>query len=153
MTVVFALLDESTDPREPWRGEPEPAPEPRPLGTMGRVLVVDDDELLRRVVGRMLEEAGYEVMLAANGFEALSCVNVADPFDVVVADLRMPGMSGRALGERLAVLQPGLPILYISGYTSDWQPELATRDTSAFLPKPFAESDLLQSLRTLLGNR
>ena len=153
MTVVFALLDESADTREPWKGDPEPAPEPRPFGTLGRVLVVDDDELLRRVVGRMLEEAGYEVMLAANGLEALSCVNTSEAFDAVVADLRMPGMSGRALGERLAALHPGLPILYISGYTSDWQPELATRATSAFLPKPFAESDLLQSLRVLLGNR
>lgn len=153
MTVVFALLGDNADTREPWRGEPEPAPDPRPRSTLGRVLVVDDDELLRRVVGRMLEEAGYEVMLAANGLEALSCVNSADAFDAVVADLRMPGMSGRALGERLAAISPGLPVLYISGYTSDWRPELATRATSAFLPKPFAESDLLQSLRALLGNR
>jgi CheY-like chemotaxis protein len=153
MTVVFALFSESADTHEPWRGEPEPAPEPRSFSTLGRVLVVDDDELLRRVVGRMLEEAGYEVMLAADGVEALGCVNASEPFDAVVADLRMPGMSGRALGERLAAIHPGLPVLYISGYTSDWQPELATRAASAFLPKPFAESDLLRSLQALLGNR
>jgi CheY-like chemotaxis protein len=153
MTAVFALLGESADPPERWRGEPAPDPEPRSGAKLGRVLVVDDDELLRRVVGRMLEEAGYEVTLAGDGLEALSCISGSGVFDAVVADLRMPRMGGRTLGDRLAVLHPELPILYISGYTSDWQPELATRATSAFLAKPFAESELLQSLRALLRNR
>ena len=152
MTAVFALLGERADAPEPWRSEPEPQPEPRSSAALGRVLVVDDDELLRRVVGRMLDEAGYDVVLAADGLEALSCIHGLGDFDAVVADLRMPRMGGRILGERLAATHPNLPVLYISGYTSDWRPELATRAASAFLPKPFAESELLQSLRALLGS-
>ena len=152
MTAVFALLGERAEPSEPWRSNPEPHPGPHPSAALGRVLVVDDDELLRRVVGRMLEEAGYEVVLAGDGIEALGWVNGAGAFDAVVADLRMPRMGGRVLGERLAAIHPGLPVLYISGYTGDWQPDLATRAASAFLRKPFVESELLRTLRDLLGN-
>lgn len=152
MTAVFALLGERAEPSEPWRGKPEPHPGPHPSAALGRVLVVDDDELLRRVVGRMLEEAGYEVVLAGDGLEALSFVTGAGAFDAVVADLRMPRMGGRVLGERLAAIHPGLPVLYISGYTGDWQPDLATRAASAFLRKPFVESELLRSVRGLIGN-
>lgn len=152
MTAIFALLGESAASSEPWRSDPAPQPEPRSFATIGRVLVVDDDELLRRVVGRMLEEAGYEVVLAGDGLEALGCVAGAGAFDAVVADLRMPRMGGRVLGERLAALNPGLPVLYISGYTADWQPDLATRAASAFLRKPFVESELLRSIRDLIGN-
>jgi hypothetical protein len=152
MTVVFALLDEGAEVREPWRGEPAPRPQPRHQGARGRLLVVDDDELLRRVVGRMLEEAGYEVVLAGDGVDALACVAGSEPFAAVVADLRMPRMGGRTLGERLASLRPDLPVLYISGYASDWQPDLAAQPARAFLPKPFAETDLLRSVQALLGD-
>lgn len=150
MTVAFALLDD-TDLSEPWRPEPRPSPDPHAVPALGRVLVVDDDELLRRVVGRMLEEAGYEVILAADGVDALACLGESPGFDAVVADLRMPRMSGRTLGEHLARRDPRLPVLYISGYASDWEPDLAARPARAFLPKPFADAELLASLRDLLG--
>ena len=150
MTAAIALFQD-TDRPEPWEPAPRPSPYPGVSPALGRVLVVDDDELLRQVVGRMLEEAGYHVVLAADGLEALERLAEVTGFDAVVADLRMPRMGGRSLGEHLARHDPELPVLYISGYASDWEPDLAARPARAFLPKPCAESDLLASLRDLLG--
>jgi DNA-binding response OmpR family regulator len=71
--------------------------------------------------------------------------------DLVLTDLVMPGMGGRALGEALGALAPGLPILYCSGYTGD---EVSRRGLIAegaeFMPKPFAPAELLRRVRGLL---
>ena len=149
MTVVFAVLEDGFDLREPWMGSPEPEPEHTPAA-LGRVLVVDDDEMLRTILGRMLSEAGYDVTLAADGLEALGRLRDDGDVDLVVADLRMPRMGGQALGEHLRARDPGLPVLYISGYAADWSPDLAAGPGSAFLQKPFDEEDFLRSVRALL---
>ena len=149
MTVAFAVLEEGSDFREPWMDLPQYQPEHVPVA-LGRVLVVDDDELLRTILGRMLSEAGYEIVLAADGMEALDRMRGDGRVDLVVADLRMPRMGGQALGEHLRAEEPGLPVLYISGYVADWSPQLADGPASAFLQKPFDEEDFLRSVRALL---
>jgi Response regulator containing CheY-like receiver, AAA-type ATPase, and DNA-binding domains len=149
MTVAFAVLEDGFDIREPWMDSPahEPARMPRALG---RVLVVDDDAMLRTILGRMLSEAGYDVVLAADGLEALGRLREDGDVDLVVADLRMPRMGGQALGQELRARDPDLPVLYISGYAADWSPHLADGPASAFMQKPFDEEDFLRSVSALL---
>jgi two-component system, cell cycle sensor histidine kinase and response regulator CckA len=153
MTVALALLDGGPESREPWMGTPEPAPDFGQPGRLARVLVVDDDAMLRGLLSRMLRESGYDVVLAEDGIEALRCLADDDAIDILVADLRMPRMGGRALGERLRPERPSLPILYISGYVEDWTPHLAAGPATGFLQKPFDEEDLVRSIRALLPER
>lgn len=103
------------------------------------VLVVDDDSAVRDVVCRMLRRLGYHVLEASGGEEALARMrDGAGPIDLLLTDVVMPGMDGRRLSERARAEQPGLPVLFMSGYTDDTT-LLAGVDASGlgFLAKPF----------------
>jgi len=131
--------------REPVLSIPAPAPG-------GTILVVEDEPLVRDLVSRTLRRAGYGVLVADNGVEALQLVRrTAGPLDLVVSDVVMPGMGGRELSERLAVERPGLRVLFVSGYTSE---ALAVHGVlhpgTEYLQKPFSPSDLLDRVRDLL---
>ena len=84
------------------------------------VLVVDDEPSVLRVASKVLRRAGYEVLEALGGQEALQ---IADEFDgtidLLLADVVMPGLGGRELGERFRELHPGTALLFMSGYTED----------------------------------
>ena len=81
-----------------------------------RVLVVDDDEAVRSFVARALQEAGYEVVSAADGRDALRVVDGQARFDVCVLDVMMPGMTGDELGCQLRARDPDAKILYFTGF-------------------------------------
>jgi two-component system, cell cycle sensor histidine kinase and response regulator CckA len=103
------------------------------------ILVVEDEPMVRQLVVRTLERLGYRCLEAGDGAEALRMVQAqGEPVDGVVTDLVMPHMNGRELGEHLASSSPGLPVLYMSGYTND---EMIRRDLLApdapFIQKPF----------------
>lgn len=113
------------------------------------VLVVDDDSMLREVVGRAIGDAGYRVLLAASGEEALTLASTLDgQLGLVVTDVRMPGMDGLTLALRLLRLRPGLPVVFMSGYTA--------HERSTFpgpmLAKPFTLDQLLAQIRHALGD-
>jgi CheY-like chemotaxis protein len=117
------------------------------------VLVVEDDAQVRRVTMRTLERAGYRVVGAGDAAEALDRFREgAVAFDLVVTDVIMPGLSGRALVAELERLRPGIRALYVSGYTRD---ALASRDVADegihFLPKPFTPATLLDRVREVLA--
>lgn len=118
------------------------APERR--ASSGRVLLVEDDPLVRAVIGRELAGQGYEVTEAPDGHTALELVQGASrPFDMVITDLAMPRMDGRELAERLGGIQQGVPVLFISGHPDDQSArELADRGRP-FLQKPFSEEELI----------
>jgi CheY-like chemotaxis protein len=123
----------------------------RSHGGARRVLVVEDDAGVRRMTVRMLARAGYEVLEAADGAEALRLAE-GEHLDLVVTDVLMPGMSGRALVDQLAAQQPGLRALFVSGYGGD--PRLQTQGPRAgepFLAKPFTSAALTHSVAQLLG--
>jgi signal transduction histidine kinase len=106
----------------------------------GRVLLVDDDDQLRRLTERMLRNAGYHVEPAASGAEAIAVAR-RDTFDILLTDLVMPGMSGRDLARELVSEQPHLRVVFMSGYHSgtampDWQ----------FIAKPFDRKILLAKI-------
>jgi len=119
------------------------------------VLLVEDDPNVRAATRRFLEDAGHQVLEAADGGEALEVLE-RYPGDVhlVITDVVMPGMSGRDLVERLARLRPRLRTLYISGYADSQlaRRQLAERDV-ALLQKPFTAETLTRKVRDILNDR
>jgi signal transduction histidine kinase len=116
------------------------------------ILVAEDEEPLRQVVRRTLEEQGFSVLVACSGFEALElCERYPGPIDLLLTDLVMPRMSGRELADRLAPLRPSMKVLYMSGYTEN---EIANHDISdarmSFLAKPLTPESLLRKVREVL---
>jgi len=116
------------------------------------VLVVEDDETVRKLVERMLQEHGYGVLGARRGEEALQlCVQHEGGIDLLLTDMVMPGMNGRELSERLTTLRPELKVLYMSGYADRAinRRDLITPETP-FLQKPFSPEELLRQVRQIL---
>ena len=123
-----------------------------PAGAGQSVLLVEDEEAVRKVVLRQLCSSGYRVREAGSPHEALRLFS-AEPnaFDLLLTDVVMPGMSGTQLASRLKEMRPDLPVLFMSGYTTGPAPgghELP-RDGS-LLHKPFQRSALLTALRRTL---
>ena len=119
------------------------------------VLVVDDEEGLRTLVCRTLRAEGYGTLEAAHGAEALEVMEkAAEPVDLVVTDVVMPGMDGRELGRRLTQRWPTLPILYISAYdVNDIFRRGSPRSSAPFLQKPFPAEGLITTIHQLLASR
>jgi CheY-like chemotaxis protein len=108
------------------------------------VLVVDDEAAIRRVVRRALERDGAEVLEAEGGETALALLQWgADPVDLVITDLTMPGIGGLAMAEVLSVFRPELPVLAMSG-----NPRMPSPDRRLqLLLKPFTLPELLVAIR------
>src|SRR5688572_1761791 len=84
------------------------------------ILVVDDDPGVREVAARVLRRAGYQVLQAAEGDEALEVARThAGPLHLLLTDVVMPGMNGRELGQRMSEERPETRLLYMSAYTED----------------------------------
>ncbi|MFT3915237.1 MAG: PAS domain S-box protein [Anaeromyxobacteraceae bacterium] len=134
------------------------APVHPPAGTAGaargteRVLLVEDDPGVRSVMRRSLQSAGYEVVALSLPAEALALsTEETARFRLLVTDVVMPGMDGRALARALRGRHPGLPVLYVSGYAPDRAGEASPGgEDGAFLPKPFTRADLLEKVRSLI---
>jgi DNA-binding NtrC family response regulator len=113
----------------------------------GRLLIVDDDDALRESLQLVLSAEGFQVVVAANGAEALAQLE-NDPVDVVLCDLRMPGMDGLELLPQIRRRQPGASVILMSAYGSE---ELAIealqRGAHDYLAKPFQPSEALFTLR------
>lgn len=116
------------------------------------ILLAEDDETVRTFVGEMLAGLGYQVLVASNGEEAVQvAARHRGPIHLLVTDVVMPGMSGRALAERLARERLGLKVLYVSGYTDNAIIHHGVLDLGiAFLQKPFTQDSLAQKVREVL---
>ena len=130
----------------------EPVVERTPLEP-GLVLVVEDEAAVRHLVRRALEAVGLTVLEAENGNQALEVVSRRQERPkLVLTDVIMPGLNGRELSERLARSQPGLPVLFMSGYTGeDVQARSLLPDEAAFIQKPFAPEELVARVRAMLS--
>jgi len=117
-----------------------------------RILVVEDEESLRRLCGRLLREGGYEVLSAADGLAALKLMEErGEPVDLLLTDVVMPGMSGRELAKELARRNRVCRVLYMSGYTDDAIVKHGVLEPGiAFIYKPYAADALLLKLRQVL---
>jgi CheY-like chemotaxis protein len=116
-----------------------------------RILIAEDNEDVRYILQRMLEDAGHEVLSASDGVEALEVMGSPDQLDLVITDIRMPRMGGYPLAERLRAARPDLPIIYVTGYAVGWQNAAEVGPNTAFLQKPFAEQDLMEAIARLLS--
>lgn len=135
-------------PRDDVTESTETAREPR-----ATILVVDDDDGVRRISRRMLERSGYHVLEAATGPEALDvAASHEGPIDLMVVDVLMPGMTGNQASHHLRDLRPGVPILCISGHPENEVVRygIAGHGT-AFLQKPFTFEQLAGAVQALIG--
>src|SRR5579884_3643128 len=109
----------------------------RPAPRDVSVLVVDDEEPVRKFVDRVLTDAGYKTALAADGPAAIELAGTLDRLDVLLTDLMMPEMHGDELARRLREREPGLKVLYLTGYSDRLFKEKVTLwEDEAFLDKP-----------------
>jgi two-component system cell cycle sensor histidine kinase/response regulator CckA len=126
-------------------------PNGRPAGGY-TVLVVDDEEAVRRLAIRMLTWAGYQAIEARHGREALAAIEQhPGPVHLVLTDIKMPGMNGRELGRLVEERWPGKPILYMSGFASEVFRGGLLEPGAPFLAKPFTQDDLAAKVRSLLN--
>jgi CheY-like chemotaxis protein len=118
----------------------------------GTILVVDDEAYIRGVATRALENAGFTVLTAANGKEAVAAFREhAKSVRAVLLDLTMPQMDGAATMIQLRQIQPDVRVVLSSGYTEeDATRRFSDRDLVSFLQKPYALSDLIAAVRTAL---
>jgi CheY-like chemotaxis protein len=124
-----------------------------PAGRGESVLIAEDDPAVRRVAERILSSAGYAIQSAGRGSEALELLD--DPqssFDLLLADVVMPGMRGDDLARRAVAMRPGLNVLFMSGYSDQAPPrDLGpTSGATGFIDKPFDAGTLLERVRELL---
>jgi PAS domain S-box-containing protein len=125
----------------PKAAEAAPLVTPPPAG--GRtVLLVEDEERVRRIATRCLERAGYRVLAVADGEDALRLAVTTPRIDLVLTDVVMPGMSGPQVAEHLRAARPGVPVLFMSGFSQDLPDSLAPPPGS-LLQKPFTPEVLV----------
>ena len=116
-----------------------------------RVLIVDDEESILGFAERVLHLAGYETRVAADGPEALRIAEDAGPFDLLLADLVMPGMRGDELARQLLGRDPDLKILYLTGFSDQLFNERAVLfENEAFVAKPVTVNGLLEAVSLML---
>jgi len=112
-----------------------------------RILVVDDDEMIRDLLKNVLEIERFSVTTAASGEEALEVLN-STSVKAVVSDMLMPGMSGIDLLKKIQEMKADLPVLMITGYSGHHSPrEIITAGAAGFFTKPFKNTELIKVLR------
>ncbi len=164
------IQDVQAQPAAPALGAPAdgsaPAPEHKVLGASANeqemdltgnsavVLLVEDEEAVRRGGKRMLETRGYTVHEAGSGVEALDIMDELDgKVDIVVSDVVMPEMDGPSLLRELRKKYPDMKFIFVSGYAEDAFARNLPQDAKfGFLPKPFSLKQLAQAVREMLDS-
>jgi CheY-like chemotaxis protein len=112
------------------------------------ILIVDDEDLVRAATAEMLRDMGHTVVEASTGSAALDRLNADEDIDLLITDYLMPGMRGSELADNARGVQPGLPVLLLTGYANLAKGEAAGLPR---LAKPFREADLARSVAALLA--
>jgi two-component system cell cycle sensor histidine kinase/response regulator CckA len=150
---VFKVYLPEARPLSP--AEPERKIASAPARGSETILVIEDEDIVRHLACRALRDHGYAVVEARNGSLALSYMQAhAGTVHLVISDVVMPEMGGREFGLNLAALHPGLPILYMSGYTGEDVVQRGLLDAGApFQQKPFTPAALASKVRAMLDHR
>jgi two-component system, cell cycle sensor histidine kinase and response regulator CckA len=132
--------------------EPPSEPQVTPEGGSETIVVIEDEDVVRNLASRGLRDHGYEVLEARNGAQALAYIKQhPGTVDLVISDVVMPEMGGRELGESLARVEPGLLVLFMSGYTGEDVVQRGLLDPGApFQQKPFTPGGLATKVRAML---
>ncbi|MGD9903089.1 MAG: response regulator [Vicinamibacterales bacterium] len=146
--VLLPAVDAALEPQP--AASPDAAVEARPVS--GTVLLVEDDPEVRALFATFLAHAGYEVLEAADGREALDVFEErAGGVDVVVTDVVMPNISGPALAGALRARRPDVKLLYVSGYNEQVDTSAGGEPGAVHLPKPVTRTALLRQVAALLA--
>lgn len=130
---------------------PTAKPESHHASTQATILLVEDDESIRLLMTTVLQDHGYQVLVAGDGMQALQLLQVhKGPCDLVIADVIMPRMTSTALIEGVAAMKPEAKVLLMSGYGLDTLKSNGVPETTPFLPKPFLPTTLIDTVRELL---
>jgi len=117
------------------------------------ILLVEDSDVVREVIARMLEDVGFTVLKASGGEEALSLSRRGDvPFDLLLTDIVMPEVSGVELADRVAAERPDARILFMTGYTDDIVLREGVLDKNReYIGKPFTQMEIVKKVREILS--
>lgn len=116
------------------------------------ILVVDDEPEIRKLVGAMVGQFGYNVLTADSGEHALTLYKNHGPLELLITDVVAPGMSGPMLADKLTALQPGLRVLFISGYDNTHVVQkYVVEKGHSLLAKPFTVQELKNKISDLLA--
>lgn len=122
-----------------------------PRRSTATILLVDDDDATRETASMILEVLGFDVLAAPSGPAALQLARDADRVDLLLTDVRMPGMNGVELAKELSERFPSTPVLFMSGYASGAMRDGNLPEGAAFLAKPFTIDDLESCVREALA--
>jgi two-component system cell cycle sensor histidine kinase/response regulator CckA len=152
-TVYLPVHHKSSDPAQ---AEPVEAPaakaQPQTAWSGGgRILLVEDEDMVRAVAQRALTRAGFEVTVASDGDEGLEVVAGGAEFDLIVSDVVMPAMDGPTMAREIRKLRPAMPILFMSGYAEEQLRKELDLDNVAFLAKPFSVQQISDKVGAVLG--
>jgi len=149
-TEISIFLPRVEDPIEIPTVPEAPVPSRKGEGT---ILVVEDDDAVRRMTREFLKIGGYTVLEARSGADAIQFMERREQqIDLVLTDVLMPGMKGRELVERLSKLRAGIKVLYMSAYTEDAAINIGVLSPgTAFIEKPFSPEDLSKKVREVLS--
>jgi CheY-like chemotaxis protein len=121
---------------------------------MTRILLVDDDLLFRLAIVMTLEKAGYQVVPAKDGAEALTILAGDPSITLVLSDINMPGMDGTTFLSKAKECYPSLPVIMLSVNSAwSWKPQMHAAGAHGYLPKPFTTRELLHSVQSALGEQ
>jgi two-component system cell cycle sensor histidine kinase/response regulator CckA len=137
----------------PSTAEPRPAPlAPVHESGVETILIAEDETAIRNILRTVLRRAGYRLIEAANGDEALESLREhGGCIDLLISDVVMPGLSGPDLAERVRAVQPNVRVLYLSGYSDVPIDDRLATEATAFLPKPFTPAALTEKVRQVLN--
>ena len=126
---------------------------PAPGDPTATLLLVEDEEQVRRLFSMVLESAGYRVLQAADAATAIAIAASHDgPIDLLITDVVIPDMDGRAAARAIMEWRPGCRVLFISGYPPESEEFGGDIRIAAFLQKPFVPRALVQRVRELLND-
>lgn len=122
-------------------------------GTKFTILLVDDDELVRKLAERILKKLNYAVFSADNGYTALEIMkNQNYKIDLLLTDMVMPGMNGKELYEEIIEVKPNIKVLFMSGYTNSILDNLyIDKNKINFIPKPFSIKKLADEIKKIIS--
>ncbi|TRX73223.1 ATP-binding protein [Pseudomonas mangiferae] len=124
-----------------------------PSGGGERILVVEDDPVVRMLTVEVLEDLGYQVLQASDGLEALETLR-REPFDLLLTDVGLPGMNGRQLAESVRQVLPEVPVLFATGYAEGAETRAGFLDEGMeMIAKPYTIDVLAATLRAMLERR
>jgi two-component system, cell cycle sensor histidine kinase and response regulator CckA len=119
----------------------------------GRILLVEDEDMVRAVAERALTRQGYTVVTAADGDEGVEAVRDNPDFDMVVSDVVMPSMDGPAMAREIRQLVPGMPVLFMSGYAEEQLRREIDLEGMYFIAKPFSVAQIAAKVGEVLRTR